>query len=552
MVSRLRIIVLAVALVLVAITSVLIELRSRDNARKEMRYYAHTVAPLLWEVNEETTREYLDLMLSMRTFHSLRTEHDDGELFAQAESQERPNMLERTLRSAGLIRDQVWEYPISYQGIVIGRVVCAWTNRNIYIHLALLASVAIAFSLLFLLDYSRQSRLRRKAAEEELSESRTRLHTVVSGAPVILFALDRKGEFALAEGKGLETLGLKQNELVGHSIADVDTRSPISRKDFQRALSGETFVSRRATEKSVFESWHSPLRDAKAKIRGVIGVSTDITNLQKAMTSLEERDRKMRHEMGLARSIHRALMPNALPRHPGFDFAMLFVPSGDIGGDFIDFVPLKDTGQLGIAFADITGHGVPAALLAAMFKVLMNDVASDPPTRTPAHCMATLNRRVGNEFPANNFVSAFYLVIDSHQRRITYVNASQEPGLLFRSDGSSTLLQTGGPALGIIPADDESMPPYEEGVIQLEPGDLIFLYTDGLVEIENERGESLGRERLIRWIQDDFHSSPQSLIDRIYARMIDYAGARSLEDDLAIVIAKATLDSAEGDSDPVR
>jgi len=515
-----------------------VEVYTRDQALAQTYYYSRTLAPLVWEVNTETAEDYLELILSMHPYRAVRVVHDDGSPFVEGSIAEDENVVEQFLQRIGLIRDQVYGVPITHEDITIGRIETTRVNRNIYIYLSVIALIGIGYGVLESMLSSRRARQAREVAEEALSESKVRLQTVVSGAPVILFSLDRNGIFTLSEGKGLEKLGLAHGELVGRSLTTVESFSPSSVEDFRRALAGETFASTRESGGLVFESWYSPLRDRDGRITGVIGVSSDISELRQALTALEERDRNIRRELALARVIHRTLLPSRAPTLPGFDFGMIFIPSGDIGGDFVDFFPFRENRRLGVVFADITGHGVPAALLSAMFKVLINDVLHRDGNLSVAGSIAELNRRVAKEFPPCNFASTFYLVLDATARRMTYVSAAQEAALLFRSGEPVTLLETGGPALGLIPPEDGLPSDYEEGSVNLMAGDMVFLYTDGLVEIENERHEMLTRETLIEWLQQEIGLDAQTLVDRVYARVLDFAKSRELPDDVAVVAVR--------------
>jgi len=132
----------------------------------------------------------------------------------------------------------------------------------------------------------------RRRAEEALRATEERLHTVVAGAPIVMFAADREGVITLAEGKGLEALGLKPDQVIGQSIFDIYRDTPQVRENFHRALAGDTFMSMAEVGGVMFEAWEAPLRDQNGEITGITGVVTDITERKRAEEALREQVRQ--------------------------------------------------------------------------------------------------------------------------------------------------------------------------------------------------------------------------------------------------------------------
>lgn len=435
---------------------------------------------------------------------------------------------------------------ILHEGVEIGRMDTEWTNNNVFIYFYVLCLAVLCALIVVLAQFFRRAARQKGEAERALTESRKRLQMVVSGAPIMLFSLTPQGIFTLCEGKGLEKLGRKQSEIIGKSIAEVFKDTAAMVDDFERARAGEAFTATREVGWLVFECWYTPILDKKGRVERVTVVATDITELQRATEELAKRDERLGQELLLARKIQRALVPAQLPRIPGLDLGLLFIPSGDIGGDFVDFISSDGNTKLGVVCSDITGHGVPAALLSAIFKVLVGDILRS--RQSPAECIASLNQRLCEEFPAGNFASTSYCVFDVQRLTLTYVKASQEPALLFRRGENVQVLQTGGPVLGILnPATCENVH-YEQATVSLKVGDTVFLYTDGLIELENAAGEMLERSDLIRWIEQDIALSPQELVQRIHSRSVEFAGTSELPDDVTVVAIRVGSPASQASS----
>lgn len=501
--------------------------------------YAQFLGPPLWNIDAAAGRECANLITSSGGYASVTVFHLDGELFVSSGPVGGTvAKLERRFSKLGLIRLEPFTATVNYHGEEIGRIEAVWVNRNIFIYLY----SAIVFLLLILLivatNFFRTASRQRERAEEALTESRERLRTVVAGAPIILFALNQEGIFTLSEGKGLGKISHEHGELVGASVFDLYDDPKAIREDLERCLKGETFKATRTIDGVSFETWYSPLSGSNGTVERVIGVATDVTELQSAIAKLEARDKSMRQELTLARKIQSAMLPQRMPRVKGLELGMLFIPSGDIGGDFIDFFEYADQRHLGVVFADITGHGVPAALLSAMFKVAMDEVVHQ--SRRPAECFAQLNQRLAREFPRGNFASAFYTLFDMRHRTMTYAKASQEPALLFRENRELEVLSAGGPVLGILDPSVWDDVRYLDHSVRLREGDLVFFYTDGLVEIENSSGEMLDRQKLTRWITEAFDRTPQELVEQVHLRALEFAGREDLPDDIAVLAVRVT------------
>ncbi len=199
----------------------------------------------------------------------------------------------------------------------------------------------------------------------------------------------------------------------------------------------------------------------------------------------EELNRKIEKELALASDIQKNLLPEKNIEFNGYRVEYLFQPSQKIGGDFCDVLKL-DENRLAIIFADISGHGIPAALLSTMLKSLV--VTEIKKYMKTNELLENLNERIINIFPDGKFVSLFYLIIDSAKNTFTYCKGSQEPALLLRNNKVEKL-ETEGQVLGIFSKKNfPDLVNFEEKSMEFKKDDVILLYTDGITEAHNENG----------------------------------------------------------------
>jgi len=253
--------------------------------------------------------------------------------------------------------------------------------------------------------------------------------------------------------------------------------------------------------------------------------------VDKAVLNKELREkRKIEEELRIAREVQLSLLPAEAPKLEALDLHGINVPSYKIGGDYFDFIPIVD-GHLGIAVADVAGKGIPASLIMASFRAFLRaEIRNNYAIRT---ILAKVNRVLKETLRDDQFVSAFYGVLDLARRRFTYSNAGHHPAILFRRDGKRKYLKSGGLVLGIFDGVT-----YNEHFVDLIPGDLLLLYTDGLVEAENPGGDMYGRARLEQFVAANAQLDSRALCDAIYADMSRFARATHPADDTTIVIAK--------------
>jgi phosphoserine phosphatase RsbU/P len=188
--------------------------------------------------------------------------------------------------------------------------------------------------------------------------------------------------------------------------------------------------------------------------------------------------------------------------------------------------------QIGMVVADVSGKGVPAALLMAFLRASLR--AAIHIGYAPHISMAKVNYLLWESIERNQFVTAFYGVLDASNRTLAYTNAGHNPPLLMDEDGSARLIERGGLPLGMF-RDTR----YYEYYLSIERGQVLVLYTDGVTEATNTSGEEYGPERLERIVRAGRHLSAREMIDFIYRDVLEWTGGRGATDDITFFIVKA-------------
>jgi serine phosphatase RsbU (regulator of sigma subunit)/anti-sigma regulatory factor (Ser/Thr protein kinase) len=239
----------------------------------------------------------------------------------------------------------------------------------------------------------------------------------------------------------------------------------------------------------------------------------------------QERER-IEHELQVARLIQHTLLPKALPERPGWQLAAYYQPAREVGGDFYDFIELPDN-KLGIVVGDVTDKGVPAALVMATTRSVMRSAAQR--LDSPGAVLERVNEALCPDIPTNMFVTCLYAVLDTSTGQLRYANAGHDLPYRRHGDEASELRATGMP-LGLM----EGMA-YEEKETQLEPGDTLLLYSDGLVEAHNRTGDMFGFPRT-RELIGSFTERADGLIDFLLTQLSQFTGSGwEQEDDITLV-----------------
>ena len=242
-----------------------------------------------------------------------------------------------------------------------------------------------------------------------------------------------------------------------------------------------------------------------------------------------ERER-MERELELATEIQQRFQPSAPPVVEGYEFQGISFSCYEIGGDYYDFIP-NPNGKMFIALGDVSGKGTAAALLMSSLHAAIHAQVAAQDSLSEA--ITSVNHYLAENTPANRFVTLFIAELNPADGTLSYINAGHNPPLVARADGRVEQLESGGFPLGIIP-----MAEYELGQTSLQNGESLIIYSDGVSEANNLKGDEFGMERLTDVVSQNRQRSAAGLRDKIEAALSVFTETAPANDDITLVIAK--------------
>ena len=290
---------------------------------------------------------------------------------------------------------------------------------------------------------------------------------------------------------------------------------------------------RQAMNNGAFDFATKPidLDDLSLTIEKAIEQIRYIKTMQQEHSQLES----IKGDLAIAREIQQAILPRIFPPFPEnaeqLDIAALMNAAKDVGGDFYDFFRI-DNQRIGFVVADVSGKGVPAAIFMAVSRTLIR--ATGVRGVSPAECISYSNELLAQESANSMFVTAFYGIYNLTTGQVTYTNAGHNPPYLMKADG--TILQLPFSSDLVVGAIDDFK--YSEETLQLEHGDTLLLYTDGVTEAINSGDEEFGEQRLQAVLAQLTSNSSQDIIERIKACVSDFAGEAEQSDDITLLAIK--------------
>ena len=238
---------------------------------------------------------------------------------------------------------------------------------------------------------------------------------------------------------------------------------------------------------------------------------------------------KLDEELSLAAEIQRRLLPDSPPKLKESELIGALKTSMEVGGDFYDFVELP-SGKIGIAVADVSGKGIPASMLMTTLQASFRAEASTE--KSPADILSSLNNSLYERSDQSKFATFFYASYDDMTKILHYANGGSFPPIVLGADGRIGRLQRGGTIIGI--SEDSS---YHEGIVKLKPGDLVAVFTDGIIDQEDPSGQHFGEASLIEFLRNNLHLSLNDNIEKLFATLIAF-GHKKLKDDMTLVLIR--------------
>jgi phosphoserine phosphatase RsbU/P len=240
--------------------------------------------------------------------------------------------------------------------------------------------------------------------------------------------------------------------------------------------------------------------------------------------------KKLEEQIRIAKDVQSSLLPAHAPEIEGYELAGICIPTYDIGGDYYDYIKL-DENNLAIIIADVSGDGIPAALIMAAFRAMFRNQLKL--IKEPAEIMNLLNQQIPEVSRKRDFITAFYGKLNYREHKFTFTNSGQNPPVLLRVNGQMELLEAGGPSLNIL-RDAK----FISSEVNLAPGDQIIFYTDGVTEVFNLEAKEFGFDKLKEIILKLKDASAAAIINEIVSATKNFSGSKLFRDDFTLVVLK--------------
>jgi sigma-B regulation protein RsbU (phosphoserine phosphatase) len=253
--------------------------------------------------------------------------------------------------------------------------------------------------------------------------------------------------------------------------------------------------------------------------------------IEQQYQALREKE-AMERELAIAREVQRELLPRACPVMPGLLLSGACRPAIGVGGDYYDYLQFSDD-RLGLVIADVAGKGIPAALLMAGLQASVRSLAG--PTVEPGEVNRRLNGMLYRSTSTSRYATLFFAIYDARRRLLQYSNAGHFPPLHIKARGVVERLTADGIPLGLM---EEAQ--YGQGERQLEPGDLLALYTDGIVEAPDPEGVEFGEDRLVEVLRRHGEDDLDGLVIRVMDELSRWTHGGAAHDDATLVLVRAT------------
>lgn len=411
-----------------------------------------------------------------------------------------------------------------------------------------------------LLTRSIRYALKRVAAERELAEERNLLRSVINNLLDSIYVQDARGVYRLDNLAHMRSIGAKHPEdVVGKTVFDFfphDAAARFQEDDQSVIRSGKAIVNRQERfvgpngEQYWLATTKVPLRNKDGQIIGIVGIGRDITERKRAEEQLahyneelREKNMQLEDDLDMASEVQQAFLPqqfpifpkDAAPEESAVGFHTRYLPTGAVGGDFFHFLPLSDT-EVGVFICDVMGHGVRAALVTAIQRALVEELAELG--RQPGEFLTHINGALLSILRRTRtpmFASAFYLYLNAETGEMRYSNAGHpKPLHLRRPENRVDLLTMNGSrpgaALGVFEHTR-----YNTVKGMAKAGDLILMFTDGIFEVEGPAGDYFDEQRLVAAVERRLNAPSEELLEGLLTETKNFSVQHQFGDDVCLV-----------------
>jgi PAS domain S-box-containing protein len=367
--------------------------------------------------------------------------------------------------------------------------------------------------------------------EEELRIEKAYLESLFNSAPEAIILHDHNDIVVNVNEEFTRMFGYSREEAIGKPINELVASEEYMEhaiENSRRVINGQRTDNdskRKRKDGSLFDVWiiGAPIIHNNEQM-GVYAIYRDITERKKD----EEIRIRAQQESRTARNIQINLLPKYNPQIDGYDIAGMSIPASNVGGDYYDFIRLDDH-RLAIALGDVSGKGLPAALVMSNLQATIRSLASY--SVKSSECLERANRLLFHSTDAKTFISLFYGILDTRKGTLCYSNAGQNLPLIFSPGKQPRPLNNHGLVLGT-----RKVVSYQAEEISIIPGDRLLIYSDGIPEAMNERREEFGDERLLEIVKQNHDHSAEDLIYSITAELNSHFGSEPQNDDMTMIL----------------
>lgn len=308
-------------------------------------------------------------------------------------------------------------------------------------------------------------------------------------------------------------------------LGEIASRYPLMKAVVVSAY-GDMSNIRTAMNRGAFDFVTKPIDFTDLEIT----IKKTIQEVQALKQAIQNRDQliSLQKELDIANKIQQSILPQAFPTSKVFDICAKMVPAREIGGDFYDFFQI-DSDRVGFVIGDVAGKGIPAALFMATSRAILKSAALKG--LAPGECFREINRILHQESLPTMFLTAFYGILDTRFGKVTFCCAGHNAPYLIRATGQVQPIDAGnGIPLSFLPDY-----PYEGNEINLESGDGLFLYTDGVTEAFDRNGNEFNEQRLESCLSSANGSTPAQIIDKVFTQVKEFSDGAAQSDDITVL-----------------